>query len=83
MKKEKYVIDRIEEGIIVLLSCVDDIQIEVPADKFPDELFENDIVYVSFDKDGVINEIIADKEETEEKKARMKKKLLTLFDDKV
>ncbi len=81
MKKEKYVIDRIENGIMVLLSDNDDTELLVRAEDYSPELSENDIVYVNFE-DGEVKEIAADKDETAKKKAEIKKKFSSLFDKK-
>lgn len=81
MKKEKFVIDRIENGVIVLLSCKDDTELLVRADEHPAVFHENDIVYVSFE-DGEVKEIASDNTETKKKKNEIKKRFRSLFDKK-
>lgn len=81
MKKEKFVIDRIENGVIVLLSCKDDTEILVRADEHPVLFHENDIVYVSVE-DGEVKEITSDNAGTIKKKNEMKKRFRSLFDKK-
>lgn len=81
MKKEKYVIDRIENGVMVLLSHKDDTELLVRAEEYSYTFSENDIVYVSFE-DGMIKEIISDKGETKRNKTELKKRFGSLFDRK-
>lgn len=80
MEIKKYVVDRIEDTrTLVLASTENDTELLVPVGKFSEKLCENDIVYVTF-KNGIMTELKVDKNETENKKSEMKKKLSSLFD---
>lgn len=83
MQTVKYVVDRIEDGrMLVLASTADESEMCVPMGKFSEKLCENDIVYVTFEN-GVITSMKVDKTETENRKTEMKKKLNALFDEKI
>lgn len=81
MKTEKYTVDRIEDGIITLESCANGEIIEAPVNRFLNCCYEMDIVYVKFDSNGIIADIIVDREETDAKKEENKNKLKSLFDN--
>ncbi len=80
MEKIKYVVDRIENGILVLVNDTDCSELQVPSGKFSEKLCENDIVYITYEN-GIIKEMTADKKETDLHKEAMKKKFSALFDN--
>ena len=59
MKREKYVIDRIEDGMLVLENSENGTELVVPKGSFDSGLCENDIVQV-VSCNGEIKEITAD-----------------------
>lgn len=82
MKSGKYTVDRTENGIVILAGCDDGAEIEIPAVTADCTLNDGDIVYVSFDSNGCVSGIKADKQETNRKKKAIAEKLRMLFCNK-
>lgn len=82
MKREKYAVDRIEEGILVMISESDGKALELSADRFGKRIHEGDIVYVSFADNGEICGARTAILETMRRKKEIKRKLSALFDKK-
>ena len=81
MNSKRFVVDRTENGIIVLCGLDDDIHIEASVNSVGKEFSDGDFVIVSFNDDGTVSGIIADKLSTESRRKDMKKKLKSLFDN--
>ena len=81
MKREKYVVDRIEDSrMLVLVNQSDDSEIVISKEKFSVDICESDILSVTFEN-GIITGVTVEKDETEQKKIKMKEKISSLFDN--
>ena len=81
MDKEKYIIDRIEDGVLVLVKSVGENELTVNSADYPGDFSQNDIVFV-FTENGIIQKIVADKIRSANNKNRIKRKIKLLFDNK-
>ena len=81
MDSKGFVVDRTENGMIILCGIEDNICVEVSAMKFGETFCDGDIVEVSFDNNGEIAKITIDKNETLVRRKSIKKKLKSLFDN--
>lgn len=81
MKTEKYIVDRIEDGVLVLVHCENESELSVKSTDSGEKISEGDVIYVTFDENNGIAEITVDREETAQRKKEMKRKLKSLFDN--
>lgn len=81
MRVEKYIVDRIEEGIIVMNHAETEKVLEIEKSFFDVDFKDGDVVWVSFDSENFVKDIEKDIVETRNRKRTIKKKLRSLFDN--
>ena len=81
MKMEKYIIDRIEAGMLVMLHSENESELILEQKQFNKKLSEGDVVIVTFDQNSTVVDISVDVEETAKRRSNMKRKLKSLFDN--
>lgn len=81
MRTEKYTVDRIENGILVMIHSEDESELCAEKSLSKEKISDGDIVYVSFGENNRITKITVDIEETEQRKKELKSKLKSLFDN--
>ena len=81
MRVEKYIVDRIEEGIIVMNHAETEKVLEIEKSFFDVDFKDGDVVLVTFDSENFVKDIEKDIIETRNRKRTIKKKLRSLFDN--
>ena len=81
MRVEKYIVDRIEEGIIVMNHAETEKVLEIEKSFFDVDFKDGDVVLVTFDSENFVKDIEKDIVETRNRKRTIKKKLRSLFDN--
>ncbi len=77
---EKYTVDRIIEGIAVLLWRKDEtVQLDIPIDQLPEGVKEGDMLHADI-KDGNVIKAKIDKTGTEKQKKKIEDKLKRLLE---
>ncbi len=81
MGKNNYSAEKRERGIYALLPLNEGEELLIKSADYGVRICDSDIVTVTLSKDGTVESITVDREETRRRKAEMKKRLSSLFNN--